>query len=137
MDTFPKNTFQESKEVQNKLITNYLKRNKSRVYIDTIISPSYTSALAQVIQLSGISGKGNNLILFEYKDTQTKELQKIIENFQLLKATEFDVCILRKSFRSFGSKKSGNFIPGHGGMLDRMDAFTITIPVIYILTNLL
>jgi len=39
--------------------------------------------------------------------------------------------------RKAGVKDSGNFIPGHGGMLDRMDAFTITIPVLYILTNLL
>jgi phosphatidate cytidylyltransferase len=34
-------------------------------------------------------------------------------------------------------KDSGNFIPGHGGMLDRMDAFMITIPAIYIIINLL
>ena len=39
--------------------------------------------------------------------------------------------------RKAGVKDSGNFIPGHGGMLDRMDAFMITIPVIYILTYLL
>ena len=38
--------------------------------------------------------------------------------------------------RQAGVKDSGNFIPGHGGMLDRMDAFMITIPIIYILTNL-
>ena len=39
--------------------------------------------------------------------------------------------------RKAGVKDSGNFIPGHGGMLDRMDAFMITIPVLYLLTNLL
>ena len=39
--------------------------------------------------------------------------------------------------RQAGVKDSGNFIPGHGGMLDRMDAFMITIPIIYILTILI
>ena len=37
--------------------------------------------------------------------------------------------------REAGIKDSGNFIPGHGGMLDRMDAFMITIPAIYIIIN--
>ena len=39
--------------------------------------------------------------------------------------------------REAGVKDSGDFIPGHGGLLDRMDAFTITIPAIYIIVNLL
>jgi phosphatidate cytidylyltransferase len=38
--------------------------------------------------------------------------------------------------RKAGVKDSGNFIPGHGGMLDRMDAFMITIPVLYIYLNI-
>jgi len=37
--------------------------------------------------------------------------------------------------RQAGVKDSGSFIPGHGGILDRMDAFMITIPVIYTLIN--
>ena len=34
--------------------------------------------------------------------------------------------------RQAGVKDSGNFIPGHGGMLDRMDAFMITIPALMV-----
>ncbi len=37
--------------------------------------------------------------------------------------------------RQAGVKDSGSFIPGHGGMLDRMDAFMITIPALYIYIN--
>ncbi len=38
--------------------------------------------------------------------------------------------------RQAGVKDSGKIMPGHGGILDRMDAFLITIPVIYIILNL-
>ncbi|WP_124643255.1 MULTISPECIES: phosphatidate cytidylyltransferase [Amniculibacterium] len=34
--------------------------------------------------------------------------------------------------RSFGVKDSGNIIPGHGGVLDRLDSFIICVPVIYL-----
>ena len=34
--------------------------------------------------------------------------------------------------RNFGVKDSGNVIPGHGGVLDRLDSFIICVPVVYL-----
>jgi amino acid transporter len=97
-------TNKESKEVLNKLI-HLAAGSKNRVYLDTIISPSYTSAIAQVIQLSGISGKGNNMILFEFSQTEPEALEEALNTHDILYATGFDLCILSTSYKGFGYKK--------------------------------
>ena len=80
--------------MKNKLIKGY---PDSNVYIDSLISPSYTSALAQVVQLSSISGKKNNLILLEYCNEDKKSFEHVISNFNLLQSTGYDVAILRSN----------------------------------------
>lgn len=34
--------------------------------------------------------------------------------------------------RTFGVKDSGNIMPGHGGVLDRLDSFILCVPVVYL-----
>ncbi len=99
-----KQTSRESKEVLDRLI-NLASVTKNRVYLDTIISPSYTSAIAQVVQLSGISGKGNNMILFEFSRTDPEVFKRSLENYSLIHSTGFDVCVLNTSYKGFGDKR--------------------------------
>ncbi len=97
-------TSNESKKVLKKLI-NLASGNKNKVYLDTIISPSYTSALAQVVQLSGIAGKGNNMILFEFSRENPEILKTALDNYKLFCAANLDICILNTSYKGFGYKK--------------------------------
>lgn len=99
-----KETYKKSEIDQRKLLQQ-AKGYSNRVYIDTIISPSFTSALAQAIQLPGISGKGNNMILFDYVKEDKPGLENILGNYVILKAKRLDVCILRSSIKGFGSRK--------------------------------
>jgi amino acid transporter len=96
-----KQTFEESKEIKHKLIEN----KKTNVYVDTLISPSYTSALAQVVQLSSITGTENNLILLEYCESNKKSFEDVISNFNLLHTTGYDVAIMRSNDNKVDKKE--------------------------------
>ena len=100
-----KTTHIEAQEAQDRLIR-MAEASRSNVYIDTLISPSYTSAIAQVIQLPGISGTENNLLLLEFSKHKSTNLPDIIDNFKLVKSVDFDVLLLGSSERSYGLKQS-------------------------------
>lgn len=99
-----KNTSDESKQSLERLL-HLAKGNKSRVYLDTIISPSYTSAIAQVVQLQGFSGRGNNLILFEFSRDTPETLEDVLQNYNMLVSAGFDICILNTGYKGFGYKR--------------------------------
>jgi amino acid transporter len=90
---YSKATAERAQEELKALLTHY-GRLKSHVYIDTLISPSYTSAIAQAIQIPGIAGMENNMVLFEYDKETPDNLTGIIENFALVRSGNFDICIL-------------------------------------------
>ena len=78
----------------------------SRIYVDTIVSPSYTSAIAQIVQFPGIAGTENNLLLLEYSKSNRDGLGDIVDNFKLIKSVDFNVGILGLSERGFGLKRT-------------------------------
>lgn len=69
------------------------KGQNNSLYIDTMVSPSYTSAIAQAIQSPPISGMENNMVVFEYGRYQPEELSRIMDNVRMVKAGDYDVCI--------------------------------------------
>ena len=99
-----KATYKQSEEELKKLIQ-LSDLGESNVYVDTLISPSYTSAIAQVMQLPGISGMENNLALFEYEKGNNKEIGQIIDNYSLVKAGSFDICIYANSQKAINFKQ--------------------------------
>ena len=100
-----KNTNKEAKQAKERLIK-MAETSHSNIYIDTLISPSYTSAIAQVIQLPGVSGSDNNLLLLEFSKADPANLDNIVENFKLIKSVDFDLVLLASSERGYGLKNS-------------------------------
>jgi hypothetical protein len=98
-DYYSKSSREKSGSELDKLVKTFAGKG-SHVYVDTLISPSYTSAVAQAIQLPGISGMENNMVIFEYDREQPENLKEIVENFALVNAGNFDVCIFGSSKRT-------------------------------------
>lgn len=97
-------TSQQASEELAKLIELY-DTSHNHVYVDTIISPSYTSAIVQAIQVPGISGMENNMVLFEYDKENPENLGEIIENMRLIKAGDFDICLLASAAKEMNYTK--------------------------------
>lgn len=96
---YSKETYEQSKLELEKILKNIETENS--VYLDTIISPSGTSAVAQAIQIPGIAGMENNMVIFDYDKEDPKELSEIIPNIRLVNAGDFDICILAASRKPF------------------------------------
>jgi amino acid transporter len=102
-DYFSKASNQKSAEIHERLME--ISEDNTNVYIDTLISPSFTSAIAQTVQLPGISGMPNNMILFEFDKERKDGLQQIVENVSLARAAELDVCVLGSTNRKINFKQ--------------------------------
>jgi hypothetical protein len=93
---YNRQTYLESQKILNRLVDRQ-KEYGSALYIDTMISPSYTSAIAQVIQAPSISGMENNMVVFEYDKNRPEEIGRILDNMNLAKAGDFDICVFAGS----------------------------------------
>ncbi len=98
---FSKESHKESKQAQKRMIK-AAGQGKSNVFIDTMISPSFTSSIAQSIQMPSVSGKDINMVLFDFDKKNDEELVAILENYSLVNAAGLDICILAAGDKEFG-----------------------------------
>ncbi len=101
---FSNESNRKAREELNRLIKRSGASN-SNVYMDTMISPSYTTAIAQSLQLPSVSGKENNMFLFEFSKSKLDDVTEVIENIPLVKAAEFDFGVLASCEKGFGYKR--------------------------------
>lgn len=93
----------ESKIKLDQMI-NQVTKSQAGIYVDTIISPSFRTAVAQIVQLPGIAGMENNSVLFEFSEGRPEEIQDILEGCQFASVVNFNIAVLRSSDRHFGYK---------------------------------
>jgi len=100
-----RDTYLAGEGVLDKLIREPLIQ-KSGIYMDTMISPSLHSALAQTLQVPGVSGVRNNTILFDFSIHDPPEvIDEVIQGCDLAATTGLNRLVLRHGDYFFGSKK--------------------------------
>ena len=104
-DYYSNDSRQAAKESLTRLIR-MANISESNLYLDILVSPSYTAAVSQLLQFPSISGTENNMVLFEFSKDDYIGLEDIIDNYKLLKTGEFDVCLLASSQKGFGLKNA-------------------------------
>ena len=99
-------TFAQSEQIKGRLVRQARKQN-SPVYMDTVVSPSMISALAQSLQIPGVSGLSNNTILFEFSIHDDDEvIKEVAESCLFSASTKMTRLVLRHSDFYFGERKS-------------------------------
>ena len=80
--------------------------SRAGIFVDSLISPTFQLALAQILQMPGISGLPNNCILLEFDQENTDEINEVEQGAQLAVNSLFNVLILRSTGYRFGYRSS-------------------------------
>ncbi len=70
------------------------------VYADTIVSPSFTTSIAQIIQVPGVAGMDNNGLILEFSHDEGVDsgiMMDIDNGVRLALQCDFNICVFRSS----------------------------------------
>ncbi len=99
-------SYREGQRIKRRLIE-MAEVQQSTVYMDTIISPSMISALAQSLQIPGVSGNKNNTVLFEFSEHDPSEVvQQVVDSALFASSTRMTLQVLRHGDFYFGERRS-------------------------------
>jgi amino acid transporter len=96
---------QAESKIKLEQMINQVTESQAGIYVDTIISPSFKTAVAQIVQLPGIAGMENNSVLFEFHEDHPEAIADIIDGCHFAAVVDFNITVLRSSDRHFGYKK--------------------------------
>jgi hypothetical protein len=98
--------FEQSQEVRDRLIQLMTER-KGAIYMDAVISPSMPSALAQGLQMPGVSGMENNTLLMEVGRHDAPDvLEEVVSGMLIAGVPRMNRLVLRHGENFFGTRKS-------------------------------
>ncbi len=100
-----KDTVRKGKRVNRRLVEQ-LVESKANYTVNAMVSPSFTSAIAQAVQISGMSGLDNNSIMFEFYKADQSELNDIKIGCKLAENMGFNLFVLRFTGHNFGYKRA-------------------------------
>ena len=83
--------------------------SRAGVYADTIVSPSFTTSVAQIIQVPGVAGMDNNGLILEFSHEESRDAQAMTDvknGVGLVLQCDFNICVLRSSDYRCGYHKS-------------------------------
>ena len=76
------------------------------IFVDSLICPSFDMALAQTLQMPGISGLPNNCVLLEFDKEHPEEVEETLRGARLAADSSFNVLVLRSAKYRFGYRSS-------------------------------
>ena len=76
------------------------------IFVDSLICPSFQMALAQTLQMPGISGLPNNCVLLEFDKEHPEEIKETAQGALLATESMINVLILRSTNYRFGYRSS-------------------------------
>ena len=95
----------ESRRILHRMISR-TQAGQAGIYVDTVVSQSFMSAVEHGLQMPGVSGLETNSVLFEFAADHPGELVEICEASKLSGSLGYNTCVLRSSENSFGYKRN-------------------------------